>query len=120
MLSTGGTGPGPRIRLSLVKADKASKFRLQEKYKGLYFVDKDPDGDNNYYGGDGGPVPDGECENRRIMGLIWENRRGWRVETKVCGDLHGPSVNYLINPTLIRMINKESTHNRSVRFTSQI
>ena len=30
-----GTGPGPRIRLSLVKADKTSKFRLQEKYKGL-------------------------------------------------------------------------------------
>ena len=44
-----GTGPGPRIRLSLVQSDKASKFRLQEKYKGLYFVDKDPDGDNNYY-----------------------------------------------------------------------
>ena len=64
-------------------------------------------------------MPNGEWENRRIMGLIWENRRGWRVETKVCGDLHGPSVNYLINPTLIRMI-KESTRNRSVRFTSQI
>ena len=64
-------------------------------------------------------MPNDECENRRIMGLIWENRRGWRVETKVCGDLDGPSANYLINPTLIRMI-KESTRNRSVRFTSQI
>ena len=83
-----GTGEGPRIRLSVVvKADKPSKFKLQEKYKGLYFVDKDPDGDNNYYDGAGDPVPNDECENRKIMGLIWENHRGWRVETKLCDDM---------------------------------
>lgn len=39
-----GTGPGARIPLSVVKRNNASKFRLQEKYKSLYFVDKDPDG----------------------------------------------------------------------------
>ena len=44
-----GTGPGPRILLGVVKRDNASRFRLQEKYKGLFFVDKDADDDNQYY-----------------------------------------------------------------------
>ena len=44
-----GTGPGPRIRLGDVKRAKGARFRLQEKYKGLFFVDKDPDGDSTYY-----------------------------------------------------------------------
>ena len=39
-----GKGPGPVIPLGQVRRNNASKFRLQEKYKGLYFVDKDPDG----------------------------------------------------------------------------
>ena len=32
-----------------VKPDKVSRFRLQEKYKDMFFVDKDPDEDNRYY-----------------------------------------------------------------------
>ena len=43
-----GSGPGPRIPLSQVKRNGAAKFRLQEKYKGLYFIDKDPDGDASH------------------------------------------------------------------------
>ena len=43
-----GRGVGPHIMLSVVRRDKQSCFRLQEKYKGLFFVDKDPDGDNDY------------------------------------------------------------------------
>ena len=39
-----GKGPGPAIPLAQVRRNHASKFRLSEKYKALYFVDKDPDG----------------------------------------------------------------------------
>ena len=41
-----GTGPGARITLGQVRRNAAAKFKLQEKYKNLYFVDKDP---NGYY-----------------------------------------------------------------------
>ena len=39
-----GNGLGPRIPLGQVKRNHAAKFQLQEKYKGLFFIDKDPDG----------------------------------------------------------------------------
>ena len=39
-----GKGPGPAIPLAQVRRNHVSKFRLSEKYKALYFVDKDPDG----------------------------------------------------------------------------
>ena len=72
-----GTGPGARIRLSDVKKNKQARFRLQEKYKMLYFVDKDPDGSCGYYDTAGGAAaPTDEWEQRKIIGLIWENRRG--------------------------------------------
>ena len=105
-----GSGPGPQISLGTVKRDRAMRFRLQDKYKGLCFVDKDPDGDNEYYEGIGDPLPNAQWENRKIIGLIWQNHNGWRLETKLCHDLTGPSANYLMNPTTIRMI-KESTRN---------
>ena len=38
-----GKGAGPVIPLGQVRRNTGSKFRLQEKYKGLYFIDKDPD-----------------------------------------------------------------------------
>ena len=53
------------------------------------------------------------------MCLTWENLNGWRVETKLCGDLSGPSTNYLINEVLVRMI-KESTRNTNVKFRSEM
>ena len=39
-----GRGVGPVIPLGQVRRNTAAKFRLSEKYKGLYFVDKDPNG----------------------------------------------------------------------------
>ena len=115
-----GRGAGPRILLGDVKRDKASMFRLQEKYKHVFFVDKDPDGDTTYYTDGGDPVPQTEWEHRKVMGLVWENQRGWRLETKLCSDLAGTSANYIMNAVFIRMV-KESTRNRRVvRFRSDI
>ena len=53
------------------------------------------------------------------MGLAWENRSGWRLETKLCNDLTGVSANYVVNAVLIRMI-KESGRNRLLRFRSDL
>ena len=112
------TGPGEAIPLGRVRRDGAAKFRLQEKYKRIFFVDKDVDGENGYYeNADADPLPVAEWENRKIMGLVWENHKGWRLESKLCNDLTGPSANYVINPCMIRMI-KESNRNRLVRFRS--
>ena len=46
MNAVDGSGPGEQIPLGQVRRNPGAKFRLQEKYKGLFFVDKDPDGDN--------------------------------------------------------------------------
>ena len=105
-----GTKSDPRIPLGVVKRDRPMRFRLQTKYKGLYFVDKDPEGDNEYYEGVGDPLPSAQWEHRKIIGLIWQPRKGWKLETKLCNELTGSSTNYVINPTMIRMI-KESTRN---------
>lgn len=105
-----GTKSDPRIPLGVVKRDRPMRFRLQTKYKGLYFVDKDPEGDNEYYEGVGDPLPSAQWEHRKIIGLIWQPRKGWKLETKLCNELTGSSTNYVINPTMVRMI-KESTRN---------
>ena len=76
-------------------------------------------GTTGYYDNGGAPAPVNEWENRKIFGLIWENRRGWRVETKLCNDLVGASANYYINPTLITMIT-ESRRNKQVQFRSRM
>ena len=115
-----GSGPGPRIALGVVKRNAGAKFRLQEKYKGFFFVDKDPDGDAGYYNAGGGaPLPKEDWEHRKIMGLVWENHRGFRLETKLCNNLTGPAANYIVNESMIRMI-KESNRNRFVRFRSDM
>ena len=116
-----GTGQEPRIKLGDVRRNKSARFRLQEKYKNLFFADKDADGDNHYYEDDGGdgPLPPAKWEHRKILGLAWENNSGWRLETKLCDDLSGPSVNYIANDVLIRMI-RDSIRNRNIRFRSQM
>ena len=53
------------------------------------------------------------------MGLAWENRFGWRLETKLDNDLTGVSANYVVIALMIRMI-KESPRNRLVRFRSDL
>ena len=103
----------------------------------MYFVDKDPDGkcmqhvcvfplptqptclfigEHGYYA-DGGSnddaAPRDQWEYRKIMGLVWENFHGYRLETKLCDDLTGASTNYLINEVMIHMI-RESDLNVNV------
>ena len=116
-----GSASDPPLSLGNVRRNKRSIFQLQEKYQNLFFVDKDVDGDNGYYepGGGDGPVAADKWEHRKILGLIWENHHGWRVETKLCGNMSGPSNNYLINAVLVRMI-KESTRNITIRFRSDM
>ena len=86
-------------------------------------LDKDPNCDTMYYETEGDdqadPAPVVEWDNRKIIGLCWQNRSGWYIETKMCCDLTGESTNYQINETLIRMI-RESTRNRLVQFRIQL
>ena len=116
-----GSASNPRLSLGNVKRNKRAMFRLQEKYKDMFFVDKDAEGDNDYYepGGGDGPLAEDKWEHRKILGLIWQNNHGWRVETKICDNMSGPSNNYLINDVLVRMI-KESTRNITVTFRSEM
>ena len=72
----------------------------------------------SYGGGGGDPKPRDEWEHRKIIGLVWQQRRGWRAETKLCDDLTGPSENYVFEPDLIKMI-KESPRNAGIRFRSE-
>ena len=118
----GKSSDGERVkRLGEVKKCKQSRFRLQEKYKNLFFVDKDPDGDNHYYedGAGDGPLPSSQWEHRQILGLAWENQKGWRLDTKSCDDMSGPSASYYINQVMIQMIT-ESPRNRNMIFRSQM
>ena len=112
----------PKRLLGDVRRDGANKFRLQEKYKGLYLVDKDPDEDTVYYTSADNtqvePAAPALWEHRKIIGLCWQNREGWYVETKLCNDMSGESSNYQINVSLIRMI-RESNRNRSVQMRSR-
>ena len=115
-----GSGPGPAIPLGQVKRNHSAKFRLQEKYKGLFFVDKDPNGDVGYYENGDVPAPPKETwEYHKILGLIWQNNAGWRLETKLCSDLTGTSQSYLVNACLPRMI-KECNRNRGITFRSDL
>ena len=85
----------------------------------MHFVDKDPEGDNQYYVGKGTPLPPAEWEHRKILGLAWQKQKGWRLVTKLYNDPTGVSTNYVINAHMIRMI-KESTRNRLVRLRSEM
>ena len=78
-------------------------------------------GEHGYYDDDtnANVAPRNEWENRKIMGLVWENFNGWRLETKLCNDLTGESSNYLMNDVMIRMI-KESGRNRRMTFRSDM
>ena len=115
-----GRGVVPRIRLADVKANKPAVFRLQEKYKGMFLVDKDPSDECGFYDGDGNdPAPRDQWEHRKIWGVEWTSRKGWFAATKICNAPSGPSENYVIDAVLIRMI-KDSPRNRRVRFRSEM
>ena len=115
-----GQGVNPAIRLGEVRRSPV-RFRLQEKYKGVFLLDKDPSDDYNYYSDAAAePAPQRDWENRKIVNLVWENRRGWRAETKLCSALTGPSENYIIDAVLIRMIKDSRRNIRTVRFRSEM
>ena len=116
-------GPGPVILLSVVKTNHTVKFRLQKKHQGLFFTDKDPDGVANYYETSGvnqaPPVAEDKWEHRKIIGLIWENHHGFRLETKLCSNLTDTSSTYFVDPFMIHMI-KECELNHLLRFRSEM
>ena len=115
-----GQGVNPAIRLGEVRRSPV-RFRLQEKYKGVFLLDKDPSDDYNYYSDAAAePAPQRDWENRKIVNLVWENRRGWRAETKLCSALTDPSENYIIDAVLIRMIKDSRRNIRTVRFRSEM
>ena len=114
-----GRGVQPRISLGDVRDNKEVRFRLQEKYKGMCFLDKDPCDDNGHYTRGGDPLPPNRWEHRKFFGLIWQNRKGWFAETKLCSAPTGASENYFIDEILMRMI-KDSPRNRSIRFRSDM
>ena len=80
-----------------------------------------PIGEHGYYDDetDDNPAPRDEWEDRKVLGLAWENYQGWRVETKLCDDMTGESTNYLINASLVRMI-KASRRNRGIQMRSDM
>ena len=43
-----GKGQAPPIPLGQVRRNRQAQFRLQEKYKGLFLLDKDPQDENGY------------------------------------------------------------------------
>ena len=97
-----GQGPGARLSLADVKKDKAAMFRLDSKYKGMFFVDKDPDGETGWP--EGAAARQEAWEERKIMGIVWMKRKGWGVETKIATNLMGEGEPYEINSALIQMI----------------
>ena len=103
-----GKGTGARINLTDVKKDKSAKFKLQEKYKDMHFVDKSPEPTD-------GDVPEAQWEHRKILGLGWEIFKGWRLETKIHTDLAGSSALYLVNDELIRMIRDSPFNTKQMR-----
>ena len=104
-----GTGPGPR---------SVSDYKRNTKTC-ISWTSKDPDGDTQYYEGNGDPVAHDEWEHRKIFGLIWENRKGWRLETRLCSNPSGTSDHYTVDPAMIQMI-KESNRNFRVSFRSDM
>ena len=74
----------------------------------MHFVDKSPEPTD-------GDVPEAQWEHRKILGLGWENFKGWRLETKIHTDLTGSSALYLVNDELIRMIRDSPFNTKQMR-----
>ena len=70
MNAVNGSGPCDQIPLGDVKSNKSTKFQLQEKYKALFFVDKDPNGDTTYYDPKINPDKTSTTQCRNLYGKI--------------------------------------------------
>ena len=103
-----GKEPGkPPVTLTQLKKDNVAKSWLFEKYYGMTFVDKNPEG------AAGSPPLEDESswEHRVIKNIIWWRNNGYSVETHLYGNPESQSIErYLINPTLHQMI-RDSPHN---------
>ena len=71
---------------------QARDVQVADEVQGLFFLGKDPDGETGWP--DGAPAAEEEWEHRKIMGIVWMNRKGWGVETKVATDLRGGGLPY--------------------------
>ena len=89
-----------------LKRDNAAKSWLFEKYYGMKFLDKNPEGD-----AEDDDLSDDRWEHRVIKNIVWWKRQGYSVETHLYGDPETQSIDtYLINSTLHDMI-RDSPHN---------
>ena len=74
-----GKGLGPNVLLKEVRYNLVSKTRLRNKYVVMKFLDKNPLEEDL----DGDAVQgEDDWEHRVITGLVWEARKGWKVQTK--------------------------------------
>lgn len=103
-----GQEPGkPPVTLTHLKRDNGAKSWLFEKYYGMKFVDKNPEGDAD----DDDLEDDSGWEHRVIKNIVWWRHQGYSVETHLYGDPESQSIErYLINSTLHKMI-RDSPHN---------
>ena len=103
-----GKEPGkPTVTLTNLRKDNIAKSWLFEKYYGMKFVDKNPEGD-----AEDDDLTDESCwEHRVIKNIVWWRLHGYSVETHLYGDPESQSIEkYLINSTLHNMI-RDSPHN---------
>ena len=102
-----GQEPGEtRVPLTDLKRDNSAKSWLFEKYYGMKFLDKNPEGD-----AEDDDLSDDRWEHRVIKNIVWWKRKGYSVETHLYGDPETQSIDtYLINSTLHDMI-RDSPHN---------
>ena len=112
-----GQEPGqPPITLTNLKKDNAAKSWLFEKYYGIKFVDKNPEGD-----AEDDDLQDDSCwEHRVIKNIVWWKKKGYAVDTHLYGDPESQSIErYLINSTLHKMI-RDSPHNTRQMSSQQV
>ena len=104
-----GQEPGePPVSLTNLKKDNGAKSWLFEKYYGMKFVDKNPEGDAE----DDDLEDESDWEHREIKNIVWWRHQGYSVETHLYGDPESQSIErYLINSTLHKMI-RDSPHNK--------
>ena len=111
-----GKEPGePPVSLTELKKDNVAKSWLFQKYYGMVFVDKNPEGD-----AEDDALEDASCwEHRVIKNVVWWRHKGYSVETHLYGNPESQSIErYLINSSLHQMI-RDSPHNLR-RMSSQV
>ena len=117
-----GKGPGPNVPLKEVRHNLVSKTRLRKKYVGMKFLEKNPLEEDL----DGDAVQDeDDWEHRVLTCLVWEARKGWKVQTKFhkarVGDTDAKQglQPYFINDSLHTMIRDSANNGGKVMQSAQ-